>query len=406
MIHLRASGLGKRYRVGNQAERRPGFLGGVASLLSASPMSDFWALRGVDLEIRQGDTLGLLGRNGAGKSTLLKILSRITPPTEGRVEVFGRIASLLEVGTGFHPELTGRENVFLNGAILGMTRADIHKRFEEIIEFAEIGRFLDTPVKRYSSGMYTRLAFAVAAHLEPDILLVDEVLAVGDFAFQKKCLGKMDSVAKEGRTVVFVSHNLGAISKLFKRDAFFESGALRSIGQTATVLADYLGFAGGGNGYQELAPVSGVASLLSLGLGPPDGQALGVVDVADGCSVFITYLVRGPVKSLELSITLFDKNGSPLFVSSLTPDGAGSDHSEGRYSASVRLPGNFLAPGRYSLSAALHRPNVQVLDARSDVLAWTVEDTGSSLTRYAGQDFGSIIVNLDWSVSGIEGPVE
>jgi lipopolysaccharide transport system ATP-binding protein len=209
--------------------------------LSAMPREEeFWALRGVSFEVKQGEVVGIIGRNGAGKSTLLKILSQITEPTEGRVRIRGRVASLLEVGTGFHPELTGRENIFVNGAILGMTRAEIAKKFDEIVAFAEIEKFLDTPVKRYSSGMYVRLAFAVAAHLEPEILIVDEVLAVGDVEFQKKCLGKMSEVARGGRTVLFVSHNMAAISGLTARGIVFNAGQLMFDGPTDVAIEHYI----------------------------------------------------------------------------------------------------------------------------------------------------------------------
>src|SRR5271170_262612 len=204
-------------------------------------IEEFWALRDVNFEVKEGEVLGIVGRNGAGKSTLLKILSRITEPTEGRIRVRGRVASLLEVGTGFHPELTGRENIYLNGAILGMSRAEIKKKFDEIVAFAEVERFLDTPVKRYSSGMYVRLAFAVAAHLEPEILIVDEVLAVGDAEFQKKCLGKMDDVSRrEGRTVLFVSHNLAAVAQLANRAVLLEKGRAVFDGPVSAAVSAYL----------------------------------------------------------------------------------------------------------------------------------------------------------------------
>jgi lipopolysaccharide transport system ATP-binding protein len=221
----------------------------VASVFSRSPIpdprsptsEDFWALKDVSFEVKQGERIGIIGRNGAGKSTLLKILSRITEPTTGSIRIKGRVASLLEVGTGFHPELTGRENIFLNGAILGMGRAEIKKKFDEIVDFAEIEKFLDTPVKRYSSGMYVRLAFAVAAHLEPEILFVDEVLAVGDAQFQKKCLGKMEDVsAKEGRTVLFVSHNMGAISSLCNRSILIIGGSVELYDSSQAVIDTYL----------------------------------------------------------------------------------------------------------------------------------------------------------------------
>src|SRR6266498_47444 len=224
---IKVHDLGKRYQIGAREEAyetlREAIVGVVRSPLqrfgrNRSAADVVWALRGVNFEVEPGEVVGIIGRNGAGKSTLLKILSRITKPTSGTVDLYGRVGSLLEVGTGFHPELTGRENIYLNGAILGMPRAEIRRKFDEIVEFAEIDKFLDTPVKRYSSGMYVRLAFAVAAHLEPEILIVDEVLAVGDAAFQKKCLGKMRDVTREGRTVLFVSHNMAAIQGLCSKN--------------------------------------------------------------------------------------------------------------------------------------------------------------------------------------------
>jgi ABC-type polysaccharide/polyol phosphate transport system ATPase subunit len=221
--------------------RKAGDLLRGRQVVQGDTIEEFWALKDVNFEVRQGEVLGIIGRNGAGKSTLLKILSRITEPTKGRVTLRGRVASLLEVGTGFHPELTGRENIYLNGAILGMTRAEIRKKFDEIVAFAEVERFLDTPVKRYSSGMYVRLAFAVAAHLEPEILIVDEVLAVGDTEFQKKCLGKMDEVSRrEGRTVLFVSHNLAAIAELANRAVLLKNGAVAFDGPVSEAISAYL----------------------------------------------------------------------------------------------------------------------------------------------------------------------
>src|SRR6201997_761360 len=214
---------------------------------SNGSVENFWALKGVSFEVKQGDVIGIIGRNGAGKSTLLKILSRITEPTEGRIRIKGRVASLLEVGTGFHPELTGRENIYLNGSILGMSRAEIKAKFDEIVAFAEVERFLDTPVKRYSSGMYVRLAFAVAAHLEPEILIVDEVLAVGDAAFQKKCLGKMEDVSHSGRTVIFVSHNMETVARLCNKSILLDSGKLKQIGNTEDVIKSYLHTGTGAN---------------------------------------------------------------------------------------------------------------------------------------------------------------
>ncbi len=256
---IRAEGLGKKYVIGHQAERERyvalrdviarntrNLLRTAADVVRGRPsivgdeLEEFWALRDINFEIERGEVVGVIGRNGAGKSTLLKILSRITEPTEGRVEIRGRVASLLEVGTGFHPELTGRENIYLNGAVLGMTHAEIRRKFDEIVAFAEVERFLDTPVKRYSSGMYVRLAFAVAAHLEPEILIIDEVLAVGDAEFQKKCLGKMGEVAGEGRTVLFVSHNMAAVQALCRRGVMLSNGRLVRQGEMREVISAYI----------------------------------------------------------------------------------------------------------------------------------------------------------------------
>lgn len=254
--------LGKKYLLDHQKQERYTALRDVMSdrvkalwrpfqqatvKTQAATREEFWALKDVSFEVNQGDRVGIIGRNGAGKSTLLKILSRITEPTTGRIRIKGRVASLLEVGTGFHPELTGRENIFLNGAILGMSRAEINRKFDEIVAFAEVEKFLDTPVKRYSSGMYVRLAFAVAAHLEPEILIVDEVLAVGDAAFQKKCLGKMDQVSKEGRTVLFVSHNMAAIKRLCNYSLLFNKGLLELRGETDKTVRVYLSNVSGGH---------------------------------------------------------------------------------------------------------------------------------------------------------------
>jgi lipopolysaccharide transport system ATP-binding protein len=256
---IKVDDLGKSYLIGHErqqgymalrdvvAKNTKGFLKGIQNAISGKQLmggqeiEEFWALKNINFEIKEGDAVGIIGRNGAGKSTLLKLLSRITEPTKGRIELNGRVASLLEVGTGFHPELTGRENIFLNGAILGMSRTEIKNKFDEIVDFSSVEKFLDTPVKRYSSGMYVRLAFAVAAHLEPEILVVDEVLAVGDAEFQKKCLGKMDDVAKKGgRTVLFVSHNMTAIKQLCNKCLYLVNGTLHGYGDTDAIITKYI----------------------------------------------------------------------------------------------------------------------------------------------------------------------
>ena len=258
-VALRTAGLGKMYHIGGERQAYRTLRDTVVQAASrpierlrhpgaATHVSqDFWALRDVDLELSRGEALGVIGANGAGKSTLLKLLSRITQPTEGRVAIRGRVASLLEVGTGFHPELTGRENIYLNGAILGMSRAEIRSKFDQIVEFSDVSRFLETPVKRYSSGMYVRLAFSVAAHLDPDVLIVDEVLAVGDVGFQRKCLGKMQDVAGRGRAVVFVSHNLAAVTKMCTSAVQLEAGRVVNRGETSKVVVEYLARQAGGH---------------------------------------------------------------------------------------------------------------------------------------------------------------
>jgi lipopolysaccharide transport system ATP-binding protein len=327
---------------------------------------EFWALRDVSFEVQRGEVVGIIGRNGAGKSTLLKILSRITEPTAGRIELRGRVASLLEVGTGFHPELSGRENIFLNGAILGMSRAEIRRKFDEIVAFAEVEQFLDTPVKHYSSGMYVRLAFAVAAHLEPEILIVDEVLAVGDYAFQRKCLGKMSAVAgQEGRTVLFVSHNLGAVTSLCTRALWLVQGHLRSCGPTAAVVADYVG----SQTEQALADYD------FRNLGGPDRQAgrllICGVELNGGAPAAhrepfrtrIHFRVRSKVDGVAFGLGFCSLEGTRLATLDSDLDGQYRAYPAG-YEGWIELsvPELPLSPGRYSLDLGARCGSVSSLD--------------------------------------------
>jgi len=277
---------------------------------------EFWALKDINFEINQGDKVGIIGSNGAGKSTLLKILSRITDPTSGKIHINGRIASLLEVGTGFHPELTGRENIYLNGAILGMSRKDIKAKFDEIVAFAEVEKFLDTPVKRYSSGMYVRLAFAVAAHLEPEILIVDEVLAVGDTQFQKKCLGKMEEVGNDGRTILFVSHNMGVISQLCTTSIWMDKGGIKDIGETGSVINSYML-----NGTSELSceitfadNPKKVAQLKKISLLDRDGNLAQKFDCDSPINIKFEIQVRKHLPGLYGYLGIHKPDGTPVLV--------------------------------------------------------------------------------------------
>ena len=305
----------------------------------------------MSFEVKQGEVLGIIGRNGAGKSTLLKMLSRITEPTHGRIEINGRVSSLLEVGTGFHGELTGRENVYLNGTILGMKRAEITRKFDEIVAFAEVEQFIDTPVKHYSSGMYLRLAFAVAAHLEPDILIVDEVLAVGDVAFQKKCLGKMAGVAKEGRTIFFVSHNMPAITRLCERAIYLDEGRLCHDGPTHEVVKAYMHSGLGCMSSREWAdadkaPGGEIARLRAVRVRTEDGECTDNIDIRKPVGLEMEYEVLKPGYKLQSSIGLYNEEGVHVFETvDLDPAWRGRIRPPGRYRSTAWIPGNYLAEG-------------------------------------------------------------
>ncbi len=396
-VVLRTIGLGKRYRIGGQREpygtlrdtvvraaKRP--LERIRNPGAATHVSeDLWALRNVDFEVRHGEAVGIIGRNGAGKSTLLKVLSHITEPTEGRVEIKGRVASLLEVGTGFHLELTGRENIQLNGAILGMTRAEIKSKFDEIVEFSEIGRFLDTPVKRYSSGMFVRLAFAVAAHLEPEILIVDEVLAVGDAEFQKKCLGKMEDVATHGRTVLFVSHNMAAVTSLCTRAVLLERGTLVESGPTREVTEAYLrrGREASSTPLTDRRDRrgSGTVRFTALALEDEAGNPVSTAISGGAVTVRMDYEVPGSqrVNSVVVGIAVKGLYGQPLFIclSRTAPQGYMTLAPRG--SIRCRIPTLPLLPGVYALD---------IWCKASEVITDLVNHA-SELTVAEGDYFGS-----------------
>lgn len=331
------------------------------STLAGSGSEEFWALKDINFEIRQGDRVGIIGRNGAGKSTLLKILSRITEPTSGRLLVNGRVSSLLEVGTGFHPELTGRENIFLNGAILGMSRREILHKFDEIVAFAEVERFLDTAVKRYSSGMYVRLAFAVAAHLEPEVLVVDEVLAVGDAQFQKKCLGKMNDVASEGRTILFVSHNMTAVSGLCTKGMLLDAGRLTKVGSTEEVIAEYL--QSGQNNllvqiWNDLETAPGnekfkLHSVRVLNVESPEQTTFSVNSSID--IEFSGWVLEQGLK-ISFNFSIVDSMGQCVFNIASEP----KLNNIGILKATCHVPANFMNDGTYSI-------NLMILDFSNDI---------------------------------------
>lgn len=356
----------------------------------------FWALDDISFDVRQGERVGIIGRNGAGKSTLLKVISRITAPTRGKVVITGRVASLLEVGTGFHPELTGRENIFLNGAVLGMTCYDIHRRFDEIVQFAEVERFLDTPVKHYSSGMYMRLAFSVAAHLEPDILIVDEVLAVGDAAFQKKCLGKMQEVGGEGRTVLFVSHNMGTISKFCSRVILLDQGRLAADGTPGEIIPIYSG--GSAQGKH-----SGTFEYPDSGEGPfhiqrvcllgAEGNAGNIFEMSDSVSVQIDYVARALLPELQLTVTVI-KDGIELFHAFDNDDDSDIVPMQpGLGRAAYRIPQRILKEGLYAVRVTAGLPAELLQDIDRDLIFEVVNHSEYILKKSYRSDRAGLIAS-------------
>jgi len=383
-LAVRVQGLGKRYTIGTRRQSAQPMLRDVLADALRSPATilrnlstrlrsapgagarerarsprQIWALQGVSFDVERGEVVGIIGPNGAGKSTLLKILSRITEPTEGRVEIHGRVASLLEVGTGFHPELTGRENIYLSGALLGMRKTDIDRNLAEIIDFSGIETFIDTPVKYYSSGMYVRLAFAVAAHLESDVLIVDEVLAVGDVAFQRKCLAKMEDVHDEGRTILFVSHNMPAVTRLCQRAILISSGTVQKDGPAQQIASDYLLSSLSLTAERTwsdpaTAPGDHVARLRSVRIKTEDGDTAATVDIRRPIGIEMLYDVLTPGLVLASYYDVFNESGVCLFVThDLDPAWRRRPRPIGTFSSTVWIPGNLLANGTIVLGAAL-----------------------------------------------------
>lgn len=367
----------------------------------------FWALRDLSFNVKHGQVLGVIGRNGAGKSTLLKILSRVTDPTEGIAEIRGRVGSLLEVGTGFHPELTGRENIFLNGAILGMKRTEIASKFDEIVAFSEVEKFIDTPVKRYSSGMYLRLAFAVAAHLEPEILVVDEVLAVGDAEFQRKCMGKMSDVAQQGRTVLFVSHNMSAILRLTEETLVLEKGKLVMRSPTQQAVDYYLssGFSRQGERVWEKDDLPRDADAfipVALRIRDGRGNIVDTVRSTDPFNVEIEYQLTRPVTGLRVGLYFMSTRGEPIFTSFDTdaPEQFEQYPSRetGHYISKCTVPANLLNEGRYVLGVNASSYRIKRYFQDEQALVFAVDATGAPGTQWSEVRQGTIRPQLDWKI--------
>jgi lipopolysaccharide transport system ATP-binding protein len=383
-----------------------------------------WALEDVSFEVEEGEVVAIVGRNGAGKSTLLKILSRITEPTSGRIELYGRVGSLLEVGTGFHSELSGRENIYLSGAILGMKKEEIKRKFDEIVEFAEIGKYIDTPVKRYSSGMYMRLAFGVAAHLEPEILLIDEVLAVGDASFQKKCLGKMGEVAKEGRTVLFVSHNMTAVNQLCPRAVMLADGRVVRVGKTSEIVAEYLKAGSDNGGYcvwtdPRRAPGNERIRLSSVRI-ISNGEATGEVNIDRDVTIEVEFWnYEAGIRNICANIYLLDSVGNTVLstasaptANSLLEEWFEKPHPAGIFRSTCTIPANFLNEGLYYITVYIVSIGPVAIEAEApQVLSFNVFDTGAMREAGGGGWAGVVRIRLPWQTEflgsasgGGEGP--
>lgn len=426
-VAIKAEGLGKFYKIQigrKQSDTfRDALVEGVKDIgrnmgrlarghiTPGGPTEEFWALKDVDFEIRRGEAVGVIGRNGAGKSTLLKVLSRITEPSSGRVAINGRVASLLEVGTGFHPELTGRENIYLNGAIIGMTRAEIRRKFDEIVDFAGVDKFLDTPVKRYSSGMYVRLAFAVAAHLEPEILIVDEVLAVGDAEFQKKCLGKMEDVAGQGRTVLFVSHNLGAVQALCTRGILMKAGQSVLTAPIADVIDAYSGGFSGDAGFMsgryvhnEVAKPDAPFRLREVRVAGENNHTLGRVSSNEKIVIEVSYEQTALFEKSRVVMFLRNEKKEILFTTTDDLSRRKIHSSECNYVSRAEIPERILLPGYYFIEIRVAIPHQQVLLRDLEVCGFVVEgpilNTGSRIPP--PRWLGVVAPPVDWVVEAKE----
>ena len=361
---------------------------------------EFWALKDITFDVEKGDRVGIIGRNGAGKSTLLKIISRIIEPTHGTVKIKGRIASLLEVGTGFHPELTGRENIFLNGAILGMSRKEIIKKFDEIVAFAEVEKFLDTPVKRYSSGMHVRLAFAVAANLDPEILLVDEVLAVGDAQFQKKCIGKMEDVnRKEGRTILFVSHNMSIVNQFCNKAVLLESGKLSAVDSADKILDKYLSKLQNFNSEYNVSPYAAASKanyFNTIFLQNNEEKRTADFSFNENINLDFSFNINDPISKIHIIIDFKDRYQSKIF--SLIKPLSFFNKKDNICQAKIKLPSSLIAPGFYSFAFTLMETSGEIHDYVENVCPCQIHDSGVSILLPDISDQGNIIINPEWTI--------
>ena len=414
---IRVEDLGKQYRIGAEINRSPTLRDTIVDAVRwpvrlirgqiSKSTETIWALRNVSFDVKQGKVVGVIGRNGAGKSTLLKILSRVTEPSEGYAEVTGRVGSLLEVGTGFHPELTGRENIFLNGAILGMKRKEITGKFDEIVDFSGVEKFIDTPVKRYSSGMYLRLAFSVAAHLEPEILVVDEVLAVGDAEFQRKCLGKMSDVAEEGRTVLFVSHNMSAILRLTEEAIVLDKGTVVCRAPTPEAVEYYMssGFSQSSERVWQDDEVPESAypfRPLALRMIDPRGNVSDTVRSLETLTVEMEYKLDEPIQGLRVGIYLQTIRGELVFTSFDTDSPEEYDRfasrPAGRYISRCQIPADFFNEGQYVLGINASSYRVKRFFQDEQALSFTVDAMGAPGKQWSEVRLGTIRPRLNWQI--------
>jgi lipopolysaccharide transport system ATP-binding protein len=420
---VRVEKLGKRYRLGKREAAYGTLRESIVDALQApfkrlrsqngsSVGETIWALRNLNFVVEPGEVVGVIGRNGAGKSTLLKVLSRITEPSTGRAELYGRVASLLEVGTGFHPELTGRENIYLNGAILGMRKAEIERKFDEIVTFAELEKFLDTPVKRYSSGMYMRLAFAVASHLEPEILMVDEVLAVGDAAFQKKCLGKMGDVAREGRTVLFVSHNMVAVQSLCKRVLWLDRGEIFENGAAGTVVSNYLNKSFGSTASAEevwpdiaSAPGNDLVRLHAVRVRAQEGDAAGPLTMRTPFSIEVEYWNLSPDAQLHITLHLYTDHEIIAFTTGSALDLRWSEQlmPVGLFRSACYIPGELLNAGRHRFNVLVVKDRSSVIYRHESTVSFEIVDLDEREHSWYGREPGVVQPVLKWTTEQLRG---